>query len=38
MFEIKKATKQGDLLSSLHFNTVLQVALLAKENKEWAFA
>ena len=31
MFEIKEATKQGDLSSSLLFNTVLQVALLAKE-------
>ena len=27
MFEIKKGTKQGDLLSSLHFNMVLQKAL-----------
>ena len=27
MFEIKKGTKQGDLLSSLLFNTVLQKAL-----------
>ena len=27
MFEIKKETKQGDPLSSLLFNTVLQVAL-----------
>ena len=27
MFEIKRRTKEGDLLSSLLFNTVLQVAL-----------
>ena len=27
MFEMKRRTKQGDLLSSLLFNTVLQVAL-----------
>ena len=27
MFKIKKGTKQGDPLSSLLFNTVLQVAL-----------
>ena len=43
MFEIKKVTKQGDLLSSLLFNTVLQVALKDdfprwQKKKEWAFA
>ena len=27
MFEIKRRTKQGDLLSNLLFNTVLQMAL-----------
>ena len=27
MFEIKRGTKKGDLLSSLLFNTVLQIAL-----------
>ena len=34
MFEIKKGTKQGDTLSSLLFNTVLQTAL-KEDSPRW---
>ena len=44
MFEMRKGTEQGDPLSSLLFNTVLQVALKdgiplwQKKKKEWEYA
>ena len=43
IFDIQKGSKQGDPMSSLLFNTVLQYAskkrntTIAKEKKEWEF-